>query len=56
MHLVWERDPGWKCHWNHHWEEDKRPEGGSGQVGRWVTANPIQVMVVPLEATQSWKD
>ena len=46
-----ERDPGWKCHWNPHWEEEEGPGGG-----RWVTANPMQMMVVLLEATQSWKD
>ena len=46
-----ERAPGWKCHWNPQWEEKERPGGG-----RWVTANPMQMIVVLLEATQSWKD
>ena len=41
MHLAWERGPGWKCHWNHHWEEEERP----GRV-RWVTVDPMQVLVV----------
>ena len=46
-----ERAPGWKCHWNPQWEEKERPGGG-----RWVTANPMQMIMVLLEATQSWKD
>ena len=41
MHLAWQRGPGWKCHWNHHQEEEERPEGG-----RWVTGDPMQVAVV----------
>ena len=41
MHLAWERGAGWKCHWNHHWGEEERPEGG-----KWVPADPTQVMVV----------
>ena len=41
MYLAWERGPGWKCHWNHHREEEERP----GRV-RWVTVDPMQVLVV----------
>ena len=39
--MAWERGPGCKCHCNHHWEEEERPGGG-----RWVKADPMQMMVV----------
>ena len=36
--------------------EGRGKAGVEGLGGKWVTANPMQVMVILLEATQSRKD
>lgn len=51
MHLVWERDQAGNV--TGIIIGRKRKGRGSGVGGRWVTANPVQVVVVLLEATQS---